>query len=119
MNRALEIPACDMRDRVGEVDGYGSRLCGDVGPVSVFTEDLQPRDRLPEKESHSTEICMAGSLSESAGFVLFGCSLMVDHVPEVIFGTLLVGVLLDKVLFIWELENNSKKSEKRKNDIGV
>ena len=50
------------------------------------------------------------------GPLCFGTG-VVQHVAEVIFGFLVVSVLLDEVVFIWQLQNYREESQEWKNNI--
>lgn len=108
-----------MRDGVCEVDGNGAGLCGYPGPFAIVAEDLQSGDGLAEEEGDGAEIGVAGCLAVAAGFVFFRRALVVDHVAEMVFALLVVGVLVDEIFFVWELENDGEETEEGKNNIGM
>jgi hypothetical protein len=46
-------------------------------------------------------------------------ALAIDHVPEVVFALLLVRMLFDEVLFVWELQNDGEQAQQREDHVGV
>jgi hypothetical protein len=85
MNLALEQATSQMRGGVCEVNRNCSRLSRYVRPVSVFAKNLQPSNRFAEKQRHSPEIDVSGTLAKATRPVLFRNPFTVDHVTEVIF----------------------------------
>src|SRR5688500_5499538 len=48
----------------------------------------------------------------TTGFPFLWCTLVIDHVTKVIFGLLLIRMLLDEVVFVWQLQDDGEKPEK-------
>lgn len=115
----LEPAACEVRDGVSEVDGDGSGLCGDPGPVAVFAEDLEPRDGLAEEQREGPEI----GVSACGAVFCFGPfglrAWVVDHVSAVVLALAVVRVLLDEVVFVRELEDDGEETQQGEDDVCV
>lgn len=51
--------------------------------------------------------------------MFLSCTLVVNHVPEMVLAFLLIGMLFDEIFLVWQLQDNGKKSQKWKDNVIV
>ncbi len=120
VHRTLQPSARQVRQRVGQVDGDGTGLRGDVAPLAVgVAEDLQSCDGLAEQERHGAQVGVAAAFAVVAGLPLLLAAWVVQHVAHVVLGFLVVRVLSGQVVLVRQAQDDGEQAQQRQHDVGV
>lgn len=78
-------------------------------PITLVVEDLQPTDRLAEKQRDGTKIGMARGIELTDELVLFKGSGSVVHVSKMILALYIVLVISHELVLVRKLKEDSEE----------
>lgn len=96
---------------VAGVDCDGSVLRPHPLPFSLGVKDLKRSHWLSEKQSHSSQVGVTGTVQLPDLLVLLGATSRIMHVAQMVLALHIVQMVFDKLVLIWKLEENSEEAE--------
>lgn len=111
VHRALEVPAAEELERVGDVDDDGVARAPDVPPPAVGHLDLEPRDGLVEQERQGVVVGVAAGPDVAPLGVVGARPRVVLHVAQVLETLGVVAVAARKEVVVAELEGGGEEAQ--------
>lgn len=106
MHAGFDESTSECRQCITSVDGDGPILGPHPLPLSFRVQNLKCGHRLSEKQGHSAQVCMPGTVKITDFLVLFRSSSCVVHVPKVIFTADVILMIADELILVGKLKEN-------------
>jgi hypothetical protein len=111
VNAGFDQATRERSQGIAGVDRDGPVLGSHPLPLSFGVENLKGSYRLSEKQSHSSQVSVAGTIQLADLLVLLGAASCVVHVAQVVLTLDVVLVVFDQLILIRKLKENGEEAE--------